>query len=337
MPAARRQAGRGTALLRAGRARGGGGRHHPGAGLVRGGGSRREALQDAAGVEALHALGYVCLALGEYAAGARHFQRSLALAEAEFDQAGATPRPRGWETWRSRRVQWAAPMRGTPRLGGEAAGDAPRAGRVGAAARGIVTEATATCRCRRLPGGRRENASRPPAPRRDGGRAERQGRWNAQLGPIRPPRPRTERRWPGRKAPRDARLELSIRIDLRSWTSKRAAVGKPRRAASRQQVAIGGHVSAGWPRSTPSWAGCAAPRGTDGVRLLRAGIELGQGRGALGGHRSTSVPRVRVFRSPARQQDEARATSSVPESSSPRSEKRIERRSASRRSSSVSA
>src|SRR5258708_14227109 len=35
-----------------------------------------EALQDRRPeVEALRALGYVCLALGEYAAGARHFQR----------------------------------------------------------------------------------------------------------------------------------------------------------------------------------------------------------------------------------------------------------------------
>ncbi len=40
-------------------------------------------------VESLGALGQVSLALREYAEGARHFQRSLALAEAEFDQAGA--------------------------------------------------------------------------------------------------------------------------------------------------------------------------------------------------------------------------------------------------------
>jgi tetratricopeptide (TPR) repeat protein len=40
-------------------------------------------------VESLRALGYVCLALGHSADGARYFQRSLALADAESDSAGA--------------------------------------------------------------------------------------------------------------------------------------------------------------------------------------------------------------------------------------------------------
>jgi tetratricopeptide (TPR) repeat protein len=40
-------------------------------------------------VESLGALGRLALELGQYAAGARHFQRALALAEAEFDQVGA--------------------------------------------------------------------------------------------------------------------------------------------------------------------------------------------------------------------------------------------------------
>lgn len=40
-------------------------------------------------VESLGALGRLALELGQYAAGARSFQRALALAEAEFDQAGA--------------------------------------------------------------------------------------------------------------------------------------------------------------------------------------------------------------------------------------------------------
>src|SRR5438874_7109335 len=41
-----------------------------------------EALQDRRPeVEVLRALGYVCVALGEYAASARHFQRSLARSE----------------------------------------------------------------------------------------------------------------------------------------------------------------------------------------------------------------------------------------------------------------
>src|SRR5256885_16846216 len=92
-----------------------------------------EALQDRRPeVEALHALGYVCLALAEYAAGARHFQRSLALAEAEFDQAGATAASEGlgdvalaqgpWggaQAWYSRGLRLA-----------EAAGSAPPAVRL---------------------------------------------------------------------------------------------------------------------------------------------------------------------------------------------------------------
>jgi tetratricopeptide (TPR) repeat protein len=49
-----------------------------------------EALQDRRPeVEALRAVGYLCLRRGQRADGARHFQRALALAEAEFDQAGA--------------------------------------------------------------------------------------------------------------------------------------------------------------------------------------------------------------------------------------------------------
>ena len=40
-------------------------------------------------VESLGALGRLALELGQYVAGARHFQRALALAEAEFDHAGA--------------------------------------------------------------------------------------------------------------------------------------------------------------------------------------------------------------------------------------------------------
>lgn len=49
-----------------------------------------EGLQDRRPeVEALRALGYLCLRLGQYVEGARQFQRAFALAEAEFDQAGA--------------------------------------------------------------------------------------------------------------------------------------------------------------------------------------------------------------------------------------------------------
>jgi tetratricopeptide (TPR) repeat protein len=48
-----------------------------------------ETLQDRRPeVESLRALGRLALALEEYGEGARHFQRALALGEAEFDQAG---------------------------------------------------------------------------------------------------------------------------------------------------------------------------------------------------------------------------------------------------------
>src|SRR2546427_7448446 len=40
-------------------------------------------------IETLQALGRACLRLGLYSEGARHYQRGLALAEAEFDQAAA--------------------------------------------------------------------------------------------------------------------------------------------------------------------------------------------------------------------------------------------------------
>src|SRR2546430_5327071 len=80
----------------------------------------------------LRALGYVCLAMGEYAAGARHFQRSFALAESEFDQAGATAASEGLGDVALAQGQWGGAQawysRGL-RLA-EAAGDAPRAGRL---------------------------------------------------------------------------------------------------------------------------------------------------------------------------------------------------------------
>src|SRR5207253_1841683 len=50
-----------------------------------------EGLQDRRPeVDALRALGYLCLRLGQYGEGARQFQRAFALAEAEFDQARAS-------------------------------------------------------------------------------------------------------------------------------------------------------------------------------------------------------------------------------------------------------
>src|SRR5258708_19279865 len=77
-----------------------------------------EALQDRRPeVEALRALGYVCLALGEHAASARHFQRSLALAEAEFEQACATAADEELGQVAVAQGQWGGPpARYSPRL-----------------------------------------------------------------------------------------------------------------------------------------------------------------------------------------------------------------------------
>src|SRR5258708_21969044 len=93
-----------------------------------------EALQDRRPEgEALRALGYGCLALGEYAAGARHFQRSLALAEAEFDQAGATAASEGLGDVALAQGQWAGAQGGFSRglRLAQAASDPPRARRGG--------------------------------------------------------------------------------------------------------------------------------------------------------------------------------------------------------------
>src|SRR2546426_11922400 len=93
-----------------------------------------EALEDRrTEVEALRALGHVCLALGECAAGARHFQRSLALAEAEFDQAGATAASEGLGDVALAQGQWGGAHAGYSRglRLGDAAGGAAPAGRVG--------------------------------------------------------------------------------------------------------------------------------------------------------------------------------------------------------------
>src|SRR3989442_5643144 len=55
-----------------------------------------EGLQDRRPeVQSLEALGWLALELGRHAEGARYFQRSLALAEAEVDQAGGAPPSRG--------------------------------------------------------------------------------------------------------------------------------------------------------------------------------------------------------------------------------------------------
>jgi tetratricopeptide (TPR) repeat protein len=57
-------------------------------------------------VETLLALGGVCLALGEYQEGARHYQRALVLAEAEFDRPGAIDACVGLGSVALERAEW---------------------------------------------------------------------------------------------------------------------------------------------------------------------------------------------------------------------------------------
>jgi len=67
-----------------------------------------EALQDRRPeVDALLAIGHVCLALGQYAEGARYYQRALVLSEAEFDQAGAVDASVGLGNAAFERAEWA--------------------------------------------------------------------------------------------------------------------------------------------------------------------------------------------------------------------------------------
>lgn len=177
-----------------------------------------EALQDRRPeVEALRALGYVCLALGEYAAGARHFQRSLALAEAEFDQAGATAASEGLGEAALAQGQWAGAQawysRGL-RLA-EAAQDAPRAGRLerqlGVLARKQRDLAAAGDYLRRA----RERFESGDDTEEMARVLNEQGRLDAQLGrhSAASAAYREGLAW-AQRAPRDPTLELSIRLNL---------------------------------------------------------------------------------------------------------------------------
>ena len=67
-----------------------------------------QALQDRRPeVESLRSLGELFLRLGQHAEGARHFQRALAIAEAEFDQAGAIAACEGLGGAALAQSQWA--------------------------------------------------------------------------------------------------------------------------------------------------------------------------------------------------------------------------------------
>ena len=209
-----------------------------------------EALQDRRPeVEALRALGYVCLALGEYAAGARHFQRSLALAEAEFDQAGATAASEGLGDVALAQGQWGGAQawysRGL-RLA-EAASDAPRAGRLerqlGVLARkqrdlAAAGEFLRRARERFEVAGVADEADEMARVLNEQGRLDAQlGRYTAASAAY-----REALAW-AQRAPRDARLELSIRLNLAELDLEAGrlleAEAELRRA---EQVAIGGHV-----------------------------------------------------------------------------------------------
>src|SRR5439155_794861 len=177
-----------------------------------------EALQDRRPeVEVLRALGYIGLALGEYAAGARQFQRSLALAEAEFDQAGATAASEGLGDVALAQGQWGGAQawysRGL-RLA-EAASDAPRAGRLerqlGVLARKQRDLAAAGDLLRRA----RERFEAAGLADEMAGVLNEQGRLDAHLGRYTAASAayREALAW-AQRAPRDARLELSIRLNL---------------------------------------------------------------------------------------------------------------------------
>src|SRR2546430_6482630 len=78
-----------------------------------------QALQDRRPeVESLSSLGELFLRVGQYAEGARHFQRALAIAEAEFDQTGAIAACGGLGDAALAQSQWTgAQPRDAPRVG----------------------------------------------------------------------------------------------------------------------------------------------------------------------------------------------------------------------------
>ncbi len=184
--------------------------------------------------------------MGEYAAGARHFQRSLALAEAEFDQAGATAASEGLGDVALAQGQWGGAQawysRGL-RLA-EAAGDAPRAGRLerqlGVLARKQSDLAAAGDYLRRA----RERFEAAGLADEMASVLNEQGLLDAQLGrhTAASAAYREALAW-AQRAPRDARLELSIRLNLAELDLEAGrlleAEAELRRA---EQVAIGGHV-----------------------------------------------------------------------------------------------
>jgi len=168
-------------------------------------------------VESLGALGRLALELGQYAAGARHFQRSLALAEAEFDQVGAIAACEGlgdaalsqgeWSgarAWYARGLRLAeasAALRAVGRLERQLGVLARKQGDVAAAGEHL----------RRA----RERLEAAGAPEEVARVLSAQGQLDAELGRhgAAAAAYREALAWVQR-GPRDAALELSIRISL---------------------------------------------------------------------------------------------------------------------------
>jgi tetratricopeptide (TPR) repeat protein len=207
-----------AALLHAGRLEGGAGR------LLQAGAWYEVALGVSAAlqdrrpeVESLGALGRLALELGQYAAGARHFQRALALAEAEFDQVGAIAACEGlgdaalWQgEWGGARAWYARGLRLA-----EASAALRAVGRLerqlGVLAREQGDLAAAGEHLRRA----RERLEAAGAPEEVARVLSAQGHLDAELGRHGSAAAayREALAWVQR-GPRDAALELSIRISL---------------------------------------------------------------------------------------------------------------------------
>src|SRR5256884_5033079 len=207
-----------------------------------------QALQDRRPeVESLRSLGELFLRLGQYAEGARHFQRALAIAEAEFDQTGAIAACEGLGDAALAQSQWTGAQawyaRGL-RLA-TAGGDQRQIGRLerdlGVLARHQGELTVAGEHLRRA----RECFESGDAAEEMAGLLNTQGQLEAQLG-----RPqaasgayREALAWLQR-APRDAGLEVTIRLNLAELHLEAGRVPDGEEEMRRaEQVAIAGNLT----------------------------------------------------------------------------------------------
>ena len=206
-----------------------------------------EALQDRRPeVEVLQALGYLSFRLSEHAEGARHFQRALALAEAEFDQAGAIAACEGLGDAEIAQGAWGGALawysRGL-RLA-EASGEVQQIGRLerrlGVLARKQADLAAAGEYLRRA----RERFETAGPPEEMARVLDAQGKLDAQLGrhAAAAAAYREALAW-AQRAQRNPGLELAIRLNLAELDLEMGrlldAEGELRRA---EQVAIAANV-----------------------------------------------------------------------------------------------